>query len=369
VLSPLEPSDARLLERVQASVPLVDLPFAALADELATTEADVLARLTRLAGARILRQVSAIFDTRACGYASALVAARVVPEALERAAAVVCTHPGVSHCYERDHAWNLWFTLAVPPTSRLGLDQTVARLGAAAGAESVRSLPALRTFKIAAKFDVEPDAPGGAPLRGAGGHAGAGPGALGAGGAAISTAGAERRHASRPVPLTDEEIAVVRALQEPLAFVEEPFAAPARAAGMDQAELLAGAKALLDRGVMRRLAGLVNHRRAGFGANVMAAWALAAERIGAAGRRIAEFSAVTHCYERPVFDGWPFALFSMIHGRSREECVAVVAAIRAATDPEGVALLWTLREFKKTRLMLFTPDYDAWEASIGAGRP
>ena len=151
----IETADRTLLDRVQAGVPLVELPFAALAAELGTTEADVLARLARLVEARVLRQIGAIFDTRACGYASALVAARVAPDALEGAAAVVSAHPGVSHCYERDHAWNLWFTLAVPPASRLGLEETVARLGAAAAAESIRALPALRTFKIAARFALD----------------------------------------------------------------------------------------------------------------------------------------------------------------------------------------------------------------------
>lgn len=160
----------------------------------------------------------------------------------------------------------------------------------------------------------------------------------------------------------------MRVLQKPLALVEEPFAAPARAAGMRQAELLACAKALLDRGVMRRFAGLLNHRHAGFGANVMAVWALPAEGIARAGARVAQLPAVTHCYERPAFADWPFALFSMIHGTTRAECLGVVDAIRSAIDPDAVALLWTLREFKKTRLMLFTTDYEAWEASVPEGR-
>lgn len=339
----LAPADTRLLDHVQAGVPLVEWPFAALAADLGTAEHDVLARLRRLAAAGLLRQVGAILDTRACGYASALVAARVAPGAVERAAAVVAAHPGVSHCYEREHRWNLWFTLAVPPTSTLGLEGTVAHLGSAAGADSIRTLPSLRVFKIAARFDMD--------------ETGAPPGAA-------SPAGPAGPATPERAPLSDVEIAVVRALQKPLALVEEPFAAPAGEAGMSQAELLAYAKRLLDRGVIRRVAGLLNHRRAGFGANVLAAWALAADRIEEAGRRIAGFRAVTHCYERPVFTDWPYALFSMIHGTSREACLAVVDAIRAAVGPEDAALLWTLREFKKTRLQLFTPEYVAWERSV-----
>ena len=384
----IETADRTLLDRVQAGVPLVELPFAALAAELGTTEADVLARLARLVEARVLRQIGAIFDTRACGYASALVAARVAPDALESAAAVVSAHPGVSHCYERDHAWNLWFTLAVPPASRLGLEETVTRLGAAADAESIRALPALRTFKIAARFALDDGEGASAAAGGWWGPGGEPPPrpvastrccsadptarTLVTSASVVSEGAPHSAPASprlAPAPLSDDEIAVVRALQKPLALVEEPFAAPAREAGMSQAEILACAKALLDRGVMRRFAGLLDHRRAGFGANVMAAWALSAERIEAAGARVAAFPAVTHCYERPVSVDWPFALFSMIHGKSRDECLAVVDAVRAAIRPDGGALLWTLRELKKSRLQLFTPDYEAWEASVAEGRP
>jgi len=94
----------------------------------------------------------------------------------------------------------------------------------------------------------------------------------------------------------------------------------------------------------------------------MAVWALPAARRAPAGRRMAELPAVTHCYERPTFPDWPYALFSMVHGRTREECEATIAAIASAIRPEAAATLWTVREFKKTRLMLFTPEYEAWEA-------
>ncbi len=351
----LAPADRTLLDRVQAGVPLVERPFAALGAELGVDEADVLGRLARLTETHVLRQIGAIFDTRACGYASALVAARVAPERLDRAAASVGAHPGVSHCYERDHAWNLWFTLAVPPTSRVGLDSTVELLGAAAGADAIRMLPALRTFKIAARFAMDED--GGQGERG--GLLRSVPHSLGGAPAP--------RPSARPVEtaqLTSEEIAAIRVLQRPLPLLAEPFGGLAGEAHMSVAELLIHAKGLLDRGVMRRFVALLDHRRAGFGANVMATWALAADRLEAAGRSVAEFPAVTHCYQRPVFADWPYTLFSMVHGKSREECLVVVEAIRAVIRPDAAATLWTVREFKKTRLQLFTPAYDRWEAPV-----
>jgi DNA-binding Lrp family transcriptional regulator len=354
VTAGLDVLDRRLLDRAQAGVPLAERPFAALGAELGLDERDTLARLARLETARVLRQIGGIFDTRACGYASALVAARLAPARVEAAASVVAAHPGVSHCYERDHAWNLWFTLAVPPASALGLAGTIERLGRQAGAGAIRELPALRVFKIAARFDLDGDGGAGASVPPAGAAAGERAARTGAAVPAHTNGG--------PAPLTAAEIAAVRALQRPLALVAEPFAQPARDAGLTAAELLDHARALGERGVMRRFAALLDHRRAGFGANVMAAWALPAGRVEAAGTRVAALQAITHCYERPTFPDWPYALFSMIHGRNRDDCVATVEAIRAAIQPQDAALLWTVREFKKTRLQLFTPDDAAWEA-------
>ena len=351
--------DRRLLDAVQSSVPLLPRPFAAVGEAVGLGEDEVLRRLANLREAGVLRQIGGIFDTRACGYRSALVTARVRPERLEGAAAAIGGHPGVTHCYERDHAWNLWFTLAVPPDSALGLEGTVDRLCAAAGVEAIRLLPALRVFKIGAKFEMDG---GDGPIQTPAGVSG------------------PRQICDPPGPpgpifdgypgarLGEDEIAAIRALQRPLPLVEEPFVSAAELAGMSQRELLRHAAALGSRGVMRRFAALLNHRRAGFGANVLGAWAIPSSRRAEAGERIAAFGAVTHCYERPTFPDWPYALLSMIHGRSREECLAVVDAIRCLIGPEAFAALWSAREFKKARLQLFTPDYSRWERS-GAGRP
>ncbi|MBI3393138.1 MAG: Lrp/AsnC family transcriptional regulator, partial [Nitrospirae bacterium] len=150
----LDAVDRRLLNLLQADFPLVPEPFAAIGKDLGIAEADVLERIGRLKAEKIIRQISAIFDTRALGYASSLVAARIPAGRLEEAAAVINEHPGVSHNYRRNDAFNLWFTIAVPPDSRLGLERTVERLGELAGAESIRLLPTLRLFKIGVRLDM-----------------------------------------------------------------------------------------------------------------------------------------------------------------------------------------------------------------------
>src|ERR1035437_4669419 len=139
-----DPHDAALLGRLQIAVPFSRRPFADLGTQLGLGEDDVLARLKRLKNEKIIRQISAIFDTRSLGYASSLVAARVNPEHVDAAAAVLNAHPGVSHNYLRNHEYNLWYTIAVPPTSRFGLEKTVEILHRESGAEAPRLLPTLK---------------------------------------------------------------------------------------------------------------------------------------------------------------------------------------------------------------------------------
>ena len=118
----MDAQDTRLCDVIQNELPLVARPYAALGEKLEMSEDEVLERVARLRSERIIRQVSAIFDTRKLGYRSMLVAARTPPERADEAAEVINSHPGVTHNYQRDHEFNIWFTLGVPPNSRLGLD-------------------------------------------------------------------------------------------------------------------------------------------------------------------------------------------------------------------------------------------------------
>ncbi|MEA2390149.1 MAG: siroheme decarboxylase, partial [Solirubrobacteraceae bacterium] len=133
----LDDLDRRLLNLMQGRFPLEPRPYARVAELAGIGEDEALRRVRRLLDERIIRQVTPIFDTRALGYASMLVAAKVDPEHPWRAAKVVNAHPGVSHNYLRNHDFNLWFTIAVEPDSRLGLQGTLDALAAEAGAESV----------------------------------------------------------------------------------------------------------------------------------------------------------------------------------------------------------------------------------------
>jgi DNA-binding Lrp family transcriptional regulator len=336
--------DKRLLNAIQAEFPLTSRPFKALGAGLGLDEAEVIARLVGYKGQRIVRQIGGIFDTQSLGYKSSLVAMRIRPEKLDAAAQVINEHPGVSHNYQRNHSFNLWFTLAVPPASDLGW--TVDRLHEMTGADSARILPTLRLFKIGVRLDMEGQTGAERTESGAGGYSDA------------------RRPAAGRVGLRPVDIEVIRELQEDLPLIPEPYAPMAARIGVPEAELFAVAEHLKAQGYLRRMAGVLHHREAGFRANVMGVWAVPPERSEAVGRIMGSFKGVSHCYLRPTYPDWPYSIFTMVHGHDAQECEEILGAIARATDIAEYARLYSTREYKKTRLRYFTPELEEWEARV-----
>jgi siroheme decarboxylase len=338
--------EKRLLNRLQQDVPLLHRPFAALGDLLGVSEGDTLGRIQSLKSRHIIRQISAIFDTRSLGYQSSLVAMRIAPDRLDAAALVVNGHPGVSHNYQRNHAFNLWFTLAVPPAS--DLRWTVERLQEMAGAESARMFPTLRLFKIGVQLDLE--------------------GSTGT--EREETAYSDtRRPAAGSAGLSAFDIALIRELQLDLPLVPEPYAGMAERLGISQPQLFEAAARLRADGYLRRMAAVLHHREAGFGANAMGVWVVPPDRTEAVGTVMASFRGVSHCYLRPTYPDWPYSIFTMVHGQSARDCEAIIGAVAAETGIGAYALLYSTKQYKKVRLRYFTPEVDEWEARIRRARP
>jgi DNA-binding Lrp family transcriptional regulator len=336
---PLSEADKKLLNAMQGRFPLEPRPYARVAAEADMTEDAAIARVAELIGDRIIRQVTPIYDTRAFGYGSMLVAAKVDAENPWRPAKIVNSHPGVSHNYLRNHEFNMWFTIAVEEDSKLGLQGTLDVLAELIGAESIRQLPTLTLFKIRMDLEMAGDTK-----------------SLASQGEAVAPAPALK------VPFDEFDRAVVRATQGDLPIVREPYAAAAQELGITQDRLLDHLAAMQERGLLRRVAAILFHRRAGFSANGMGVWKVPADRIAEVGPQMAAFRGISHCYERPTYPDWPYALFTMAHGRSKEECDAILDAIEAEFDCiEDRAVLYSSTEFKKIRLLYFTDDFKRWE--------
>jgi DNA-binding Lrp family transcriptional regulator len=336
---PLDELDRKLLNLLQGSFPIAPRPFAHVAELAGVLEEEVLVRTARLLEERIIREITPIFDTRVLGYSSMLVAAKVDPENPWRAAKIINSHPGVSHNYLRDHDFNLWFTIATEPGSRLGLDGTLDVLQRLTGAESVRQLPTLRLFKIRMDLEMEK-------------------------GTETLAAAAEAVDHREPeaIELSDRDIAVIRAAQGPMEVVSEPFAGAAAELGTSEGELLEHLESMKERHALRRVAAILFHRRAGFSANGMGVWKVPEDRIPEIGPRMASFRGISHCYQRPTYADWPYSVFTMAHGRSKEECDAILDSIAEDTGIDERRTLYSSTEFKKIRLRYFTDDHERWEA-------
>jgi DNA-binding Lrp family transcriptional regulator len=336
--TPLDDLDKRLLNLMQGRFPIAPRPYEAVATEAGITEQEAIDRVKRLLDERIIRQVTPIFDTRALGYSSMLVAAKVDPENPWRAANVINEHPGVSHNYLRNHEFNIWFTIATEPDSRLGLDGTLEALAREAGAESVRQLPTLKLFKIRMDLEME-----------------GGTDALAKAVEIAPPAETERQ------PYDEFDIEVIRATQGDMPVIPEPYAPAADKLGIPVDRLLAHMGQMQERRLLRRVAAILFHRRAGFSANGMGVWNVPDDKITELGPQMAAFRGISHCYQRPTYEDWPYSVFTMAHGRSKDECDAILDSIATHTGIEDRATLYSSTEFKKIRLLYFTDEHRAWE--------
>ncbi len=325
-----------LLEKIQGEFPICRRPFAKLGEDLGAGEEEVLALYKELVDEGIIRQTSAIFDTKSLGYDSSLVAFKT-PD-IEKAAAFINTHPGVSHNYERDHDFNLWFTIATPPDSTLGLQKTVEILARHTGAEEYILLPTKKMFKIKVQLSMQ--------------------------GASTKKEKVEEKKREH-FELEPLHIELIKALQENIEPVPEPFANVVESLGIDYETLQREAARLKRGGYMRRFATILRHRKAGFKANAMVVWRVDEARAEELGKKVAAYKAVSHCYLRPTYPNWPYALFSMIHGKSKEEVEAVVAEIAKEIEPKEYRYLYSTREFKKQRIKYFSDAFYTWERCYG----
>jgi DNA-binding Lrp family transcriptional regulator len=336
---PLDETDKRLLNLMQGSFPLAARPYAEVAGMAELSEDEVLRRVRRLLDERIIREVTPIFDTRVLGYSSMLVAAKVDGEHPWRAARIINSHPGVSHNYLRDHDFNLWFTIATEPGSKLGLQGTLDVLADLTGAQSIRQLPTLRLFKIRMDLEMEKGTD-----------------------ALAAVAEAVDHKEPEAIELSELDLAVIRATQGPMDPIVEPFAPAASELGMPVGKLLDHLESMRERRALRRVAAILFHRRAGFSANGMGVWKVPEERILELGPRMASFRGISHCYQRPTYADWPYSVFTMAHGRSKDECDAILDSIAVDTGIEDRRTLYSSTEFKKIRMLYFTGAHQEWEA-------
>jgi DNA-binding Lrp family transcriptional regulator len=326
----IDQRDRELLAAIQTDLPLISTPYAGLGQVIDMSEKEVLKRCDRLKREGALKQISAIFDARNLGYRSCLVAARVGEERIERAASVINLHPGVTQNYRRNHEFDLWFTIAVPPDSLFGLEKTVEMLAAEAECQVTRLLPTLRQFRNPA------DGLDGSEL------------------------------AVTESPLTETEIEIVKLLQTDLPLQPRPFDLLARTTTFSSDEILETARELQRRGQLRRLAGIVQAKKQTFSASAMGVWQVPDADVDRVCPRMAASKGVSQCFLRPTYEDWPYNVFTTVHGRSVDECESILEAIADEVDIHALRVLFPVKEYKRGRITFFSPDIRDWEQSRSA---
>lgn len=314
-------AEKKLLSLLQREFPVVRRPYLGLAQQLGVSEGEIISQVKALKSKGIVRLIGPVMDARRLGYQSTLIAMKIASPRLEQAKKVVVEHLGVSHGYEREHDFNVWFTLALPRT--IGLAGELERLTLASGAETAISLLACKLFKIGAYFDAGAETPE----------------------AALTGTGLPEE-----AELSAGDRRVINALPMDLPLTLAPFDATAGEAGMDVDELLARCQSLVERGIVRRFSASVNHRRVGFQANAMTCWEVPSEKVDPVGRELASLKAVSHCYERQVSPSWKYNLFAMIHCQTRDACGQMVGEVSRKLGLQEYVMLFSTREFKKTRV-------------------
>ena len=339
LLSSLAESDKELLNEIQWTFPLVTRPFDAIAKKFDTTPEIIKEKLNNLKEIGVLRQLSAIFDTRKLGYTSSLVAMEIEHDKLDHVASQINRHPGVSHNYERDHQFNLWFTLAVPPGA--DLNSELEKFNVLNGIKKVRMLPTLQLFKIGVKLDMVDDKK----------H---------------EVAPTEEKKEIKNIKFepTEDDKDFIRELQKDMEIIDEPFVKAANNLGITEDELFSKMKHYESLGVLRRFAAILRHRQVGFTANGMIVWKVPEDRITSVGETLGSFPQVSHCYERPTYDDWPYNVFSMIHCKTHDEAYDVAKTIQNQIDVNEYKILFSSREFKKTRVEYFVEHSFSLEDTV-----
>ena len=319
----IDHNDRKLLSLLQTGFPLTREPYVDLGLKLGITADEVIDHIRNLKVKKIVRLISPVLEARKLGYQSTLVAMKITGNRIDRAEQFLTRHEGVSHGYEREHDFNIWITLSLPYEADLRSELQI--LSSHTGAEAIITLPALKVFKLRTSFGLDEDSLAEADIT------------------TVSTL-------PQMADLSTTDRLIINALQHDLPLTADPFAPLAKRLDMSIDTLLQHCRSLLQREVIRRYGASINHYNAGYRANAMTCWIVPPGKVDSIGHKVASFRQVSHCYERKPNPPWRYNLFAMIHSQSKTGCRQIADKISADIDLSDHAVLFSTKEFKKTRI-------------------
>ncbi len=335
--------EAAVLNYVQQNVPFDNRPYDIIGSELDISEKEVMSIISGLKKQNVIRNIAAIFNGASLGYFLNLVAMEIPENRIETAAALINSHPGVSHNYIRKHRYNIWFTLA--EESEEIFNNTIRFLADKAGAKDHLILRNEKLLKIGVVLPIGEDVQNsmGNFVDNTSKHANA------------------RR-------FTQNEKEAIQLFQHDLPVVERPFLSilENNKSKLSEDVFLGLGNALKEGNVMRRYSAVLRHVNAGYTYNAMTTWKIEDNSdLKEKTKAFIDEAAVSHLYLRTVFPGrWEYPLFAMIHARSKAELENIINKLANKSSIKDYVVLPTLRELKKKRVVYFSHDFAQWRDKI-----
>ena len=323
----------QLCNLLQDGLPICRRPYAEIAKSLNSDEQTVLQSVRQLRDMQIIRRIGAMINYRALGRVSTLVAAHIAQENLQEVVEAVNALAGVSHNYLRDHYYNLWFTLQAH--SQREIKVLLAGISKRFGTEFY-SLPARRAFKLDVRFNAGRN----------GRLVKCRKASLSGNSSRFLKPVRDGLRQDKAIKLTNDEKYIISKLQCNFKYVAQPFdfLCSERLKIDDVLKII---ERLVDKGVIRRIAAIVDHRRLGFVANVLFAAKVKDEQIERVGKKLACLGMVSHCYHRKTFESWPYNLLAMMHNRNVRQLRQAINNFTKTENITSFELLPTIVELKR----------------------
>ncbi|NHN46856.1 Lrp/AsnC family transcriptional regulator [Halostella sp. JP-L12] len=341
----IDDCDAKLVDGFQSGFPVERRPFEAVGDAVGTDEADALARVERLADEGIFRRFGPVLNPPVIG-SSTLAAVQAPADRFDEVAEVINGYRQVNHNYRRDHEWNMWFVVTAGSLERR--DEILAEIEDRTGCE-VLNLPMLTDYYIDLEFPVVNSdrfaRESGEEPRSSGPASGATPRAL-----RETDVDATRISENAAGDLSAFEADLLLEIQDGFPLTATPYADVADAVGADVDDVLDAIERLRADGCIKRIGCVVNHVVTGFDSNCMVVWDVPDEDLDDRGTAVGGLPYVTLCYHRPRREeqGWPYSVFTMIHGRDPDAVDEKIDELATEHLPYDHERLYSTETLKQT---------------------
>jgi DNA-binding Lrp family transcriptional regulator len=330
----LDKLDKELLQVLQDEFPVEESPWAEIGKKLGISGEEALSRSQRLHSDGVIRKLRTILNAQKLGHCqSTLMAMKVPEEQMEKIVSIVNEYTGVTHNYQREHDFNLWFTVTTCGDVLLGSTVEEIKIRTRIPESDILDLPTTRLFKIDVRFNFTDSVVNGEAQE-----------------PNVNTNSST--HNITTNSLNEIDRAVLHITQDGIPLENEPFASIATETEISQKEVVAVLKKLIDCGVIKRLGISVNQRKVGIVANAVVAWKVPQDQVERVGSRVSSYKEITHCYERITIPGkWEHNLFTVLHGYDRKSVEEFAKKMSEAIGIRDYLVLFSNEQFKRTSIM------------------